>query len=153
MLSGGHVLNKYFMAPKMTLEFVKPRFGRLTNPHINTSPSLEFNFLDKKIQESGINILHEAECEIYKISQTRGDINMFFLFKNSSPFSGDWMEPPSLGIYICMAAKTCNFWCTQGIYMSLLRFLDVLYDSRALTKVNTKRRSSMPNASWVQLRH
>ena len=53
------VVNKYLMARKiclfrfaphyqMTLKLVKPRFARLLNPHINTTPSFGFNFVDRK---------------------------------------------------------------------------------------------------------
>ena len=65
----------------MTLKFVKLFFARLLDPHFNTKPTLG----SKKIEESEINILLEAECELNKILQFAGEINNLSCSKPHPP--------------------------------------------------------------------
>ena len=70
----------------MTPKFVKPFFAHLVDPHFNTKPTLRSKFVDgKKIKESEINILLEAECELNKKLQIAGEINNLSCSKPQPP--------------------------------------------------------------------
>ena len=115
----------------MTLKFVKPFFARLLDPHVNrgpTKPTLGSNFVDwKKIEESKINILFEAGCEINKILQIGGEINNTSSSTTPPPVVIEWRPPNYLDANI--------FYFTQQrphVKPMLAQYWSTVYDRTAV---------------------